>query len=164
MLPSFVPLFLCPMDPLVRPKFLLLLLEQGDRSLEDHTRLFLCFADATSYPDNALCSFYDASLNTASRRCRPKMVLERISPPSWSGLWRETNRYSPFAPWMILPHPLLTQSPAHHLPAVRSISPNPPMTESLFPLRSTSKHKAERLSGRSSWKLSPTHQTRCESR
>lgn len=57
---------LCPMDPLVRPEFLLLL-EQGDRSLEDHTRPFLCVANATSYPDNALCSFYDASLNTASR-------------------------------------------------------------------------------------------------
>ncbi len=55
------------MDPLVRPKFLLLLLEQGDRSLEDHTRLFLCVANATSYPGDVLCSFYDASLNTASR-------------------------------------------------------------------------------------------------
>ncbi len=55
------------MDPLVRPEFLLLLLEQGDRSLEDHTRLFLCLANATSYPDDALCSFYDASLNTVSR-------------------------------------------------------------------------------------------------
>ncbi len=55
------------MDPLLRPEFLLLLLEQEDRSLEDHTRLFLCVANATSYPDDALCSFYDASLNTASR-------------------------------------------------------------------------------------------------
>ncbi len=55
------------MDPLVRPEFLLLLLEQGDRSLEDHTRLFLCEANTTSYPDDVLCSFYDASLNTATR-------------------------------------------------------------------------------------------------
>ncbi len=55
------------MDPLLRPEFLLLLLEQEDRSLEDHTRLFLCVANATSYPDDVLCSFYDASLNTASR-------------------------------------------------------------------------------------------------
>ncbi len=55
------------MDPLIRPEFLLLLLEQEDRYLEDHTRLFLCVANATSYPDDALCSFYDASLNTASR-------------------------------------------------------------------------------------------------
>ncbi len=55
------------MDPLVRPEFLLLLLQQGDRSLEDHTRLFLCVANATSYPDDVLCTFYDASLNTASR-------------------------------------------------------------------------------------------------
>ncbi len=46
-----------PMDPLVRPEFLLLLLEQGDRSLEDHTRLFLLLANTTSYPDDALCSW-----------------------------------------------------------------------------------------------------------
>ncbi len=84
---------------------------------------------------------------------RPKMVLERISPPSWSGLWRET--------WK---DPLQTQNPAHHLPAVRSISPSPPMMESHSLLRSTSQHKAERLSRRSSRKLSPTHQIRCESR
>ncbi len=41
------------MDPLSRPEFLLLLLEQGDRSLEDHTRLFLLIANTTSYPDDA---------------------------------------------------------------------------------------------------------------
>ncbi len=41
-----VPFFflMCPMDPLIRPEFLLLVLEQGDRSLEDHTRLFLLLA------------------------------------------------------------------------------------------------------------------------
>ncbi len=60
------------MDPLVWPEFLLLLLEQGDRSLEDHTRLFLCVANATSYPDDAHCTFYDASLNTASRALSSK--------------------------------------------------------------------------------------------
>ncbi len=56
-----------PMDPLLRPEFLLLLLEQEDRSLEDHTRLFQFLANTTSYPDDVLCSFYDASLNTACR-------------------------------------------------------------------------------------------------
>ncbi len=56
-----------PMDPFFRPKFLLLLLEQGDKSLEDHTRLFLMLANATCYPDGTLCSFYNASLNTACR-------------------------------------------------------------------------------------------------
>ncbi len=58
---------LCPMDPLIQPKFLLLMLEQGDRYLEDHTRLFLMLANATSYPDDAICAFYDASLNTTCR-------------------------------------------------------------------------------------------------
>ncbi len=52
------------MDPLLRPEFLLLLLEQGERSLEGHTRLFLVLS---SYPDDALCSFYDAGLNIAYR-------------------------------------------------------------------------------------------------
>ncbi len=56
------------MDPLLRLEFLLLLLlEQGERSLEDHTRLFLVLAHTTSYLDDALCSFYDASLTTACR-------------------------------------------------------------------------------------------------
>ncbi len=53
------------MDPLTRPEFLLL--EQGDRALEDHIRLFLLLANLTSYPDDVLCSFYDASLNTSCR-------------------------------------------------------------------------------------------------
>ncbi len=66
-LPSVFLSVMCPMDPLLRPEFLLLLLEQGERSLEDHTRLFLALAELTSYPDDALCSLYDASLNTACR-------------------------------------------------------------------------------------------------
>lgn len=49
------------------PSFLLLLLEQGKRSLEDHIRLFQLLANTTSYTDNTHCSFYDASLNTAYR-------------------------------------------------------------------------------------------------
>ncbi len=99
-----------------------------------------------------------------AERCHPKMVLERISLPSWSGLWRVTDHHSPSAPWMISPDPLLTQSPAHHLPAVPSISPSPPMTENHLPPRSVSHHKAERLSRGSPRKLSPTRQIRCESR
>ncbi len=90
-----------------------------------------------------------------AERCRPKMVLEGISPPTWSGLWRETDHPSLSALRMISPDPLQTQSPAHHLPAVRSTSPSPPMMESHFPPRSASQRKAERLSGRSPRKLSP---------
>ncbi|XP_058614728.1 uncharacterized protein LOC131529176 [Onychostoma macrolepis] len=55
------------MDPLLRPEYLLLLLEQGERSLEGHTKLFLVLASLTTYPDDALCAFYDASLNIAYR-------------------------------------------------------------------------------------------------
>ncbi|KAL0172993.1 hypothetical protein M9458_033304, partial [Cirrhinus mrigala] len=57
-----------PFVPFSSPEFfLLLLLEQGDQSLEDHTRLFLVLANHTSYPDDALCSFYEMSLNTTCR-------------------------------------------------------------------------------------------------
>ncbi len=133
------------MDPLIRPEFLLLLLEQGDRSLEDHTRLFLLLANATSYPDNALCSFYDASLNTASR-----------------ALWTLARNRSPLT---ICPVDDLARStpdpePSPPSPRVRSISPSPPMMESYFPPRSASQRKAERLSRGSPWKLSPSDQVR----
>ncbi|KAL0147822.1 hypothetical protein M9458_056899, partial [Cirrhinus mrigala] len=47
--------------------FLLLLLEQGEKSLKGHTRLFVFLANLTSYPDDMLCSFYDTSLNSECR-------------------------------------------------------------------------------------------------
>ncbi len=152
------------MDPLIRPEFLLLLLEQGDRSLEDHTRLFLLLANATSYPDNALCSFYDASLNTASR------ALSSEDGPREDFVafveWTLARNRSPLT---ICPVDDLARStpdpePSPPSPRVRSISPSPPMMESYFPPRSASQRKAERLSRGSPWKLSPTRQTRCESR
>ncbi len=80
----FVTIVCFPMDSLVRPELFLLLLEQEDRSLEDHTRLFLLLANATTYPDDALCAF-------CPKHCFPNMVLERLLPPSWSGLWQETD-------------------------------------------------------------------------
>ncbi|KAL0177682.1 hypothetical protein M9458_026576, partial [Cirrhinus mrigala] len=49
------------------PAVLILLLEQGDRSLEDHTKDFVFLANYTHYPDNCLCSFYFAGLNTTTR-------------------------------------------------------------------------------------------------
>ncbi len=63
----FVPsiLFLVSMDPLIRRRYILLLLELGERSLEGHTRLFLVLANLTTYPDDVLCAFYSASLNIA---------------------------------------------------------------------------------------------------
>ncbi len=82
--PFFVTIVCFPMDSLVRPELFLLLLDQEDRSLKDHTRLFLLLANATTYPDDALCAF-------CPKRCFPNMVLERLLPPSWSGLWRETD-------------------------------------------------------------------------
>ncbi|KAL0188066.1 hypothetical protein M9458_015165, partial [Cirrhinus mrigala] len=47
------------------PAVLVLLLEQGDRSLEDHTMDFVFLTNYTHYPDNCLCSFYFAGLLAA---------------------------------------------------------------------------------------------------
>ncbi len=49
------------------PAVLVLLLEQGDRSLEDHTEDFVFLSNYMHYPDNCLCSFYQAGLNTSIR-------------------------------------------------------------------------------------------------
>ncbi|KAL0194994.1 hypothetical protein M9458_008566 [Cirrhinus mrigala] len=48
------------MDPAVQ----IILLEQGNRSLEDHTRDFVHLVPLTHYPDSCLCTFYRAGLNT----------------------------------------------------------------------------------------------------
>ncbi|KAI2655773.1 IgA FC receptor [Labeo rohita] len=49
------------------PAFRLLLLEQGNRSLEDHTKDFMFLAPMTHYPDSSLCSFYRTGLNPTTR-------------------------------------------------------------------------------------------------
>ncbi|KAL0173680.1 hypothetical protein M9458_029648, partial [Cirrhinus mrigala] len=49
------------------PAVLVLLLEQGDRSLEDHTMDFVFLANLTHYPDSYLCSFYHTGVNTTTR-------------------------------------------------------------------------------------------------
>ncbi|KAI2657009.1 tRNA (guanine-N(7)-)-methyltransferase [Labeo rohita] len=49
------------------PAVLVLLLEQGECSLEDHTMDFVFLANLTHYPDSCLCSFYQAGLHTATR-------------------------------------------------------------------------------------------------
>ncbi len=53
------------------PAVLVLLQEQGDRSLKDHTKDFVFLANLTHYPDSCLCSFYQAGLNTATRAGTP---------------------------------------------------------------------------------------------
>ncbi len=47
----------------------------------------------------------------SAKRRRPKMALERISPPFWIGYWRETDLHSPSVLRRISPVPLQTQSP-----------------------------------------------------
>lgn len=61
---AFVSPFVFLMD---RPEFLLLLLEQGELTLEDQTRLFLEISNLTSYQDDVLCAFYIVSINIVCR-------------------------------------------------------------------------------------------------
>ncbi|KAI2654645.1 Zinc metalloprotease ZmpB [Labeo rohita] len=51
------------MDPTV----LLILLKQGERSLEDHTRDYIFLAEHSHFPDSSLCKFYYAGLNTTTK-------------------------------------------------------------------------------------------------
>ncbi len=81
-----------------------------------------------------------------TERRRPRMALERISPPLWSGYWREMDLRSQPVPRRISPVPLPTQCPAHHLPAARSACLSPPLTESQSPPWPTSHRRMERQS------------------
>ncbi len=148
-----------PMDPLVRPEFLLLLLEQEDRSLEDHTRLFLCVVNATSYPDDTLCSFYDASLNTASRA-----LSSEDGPREDFTAFVEWTLARNGSPLTVSPEDDLARStpdPEPSPPSPRGKEHQPEPTDDGEPFPSAI---CEPALSRSSRKLSPTRQTRCESR
>ncbi len=146
------------------PTVLVLLLEQGDRSLEDHTEDFVILANYMSYPDSCLCSFYITGLNTSTREQLSgdgPREIERASPHSSSGCWCPASRNSPWTSWMLTPVPLGTQSPVIHHPAARRC-PSPPQTESQSLPRSLTHRHQERQSCRSP--PSPNCPTRCESR
>ncbi|KAI2658971.1 Cytosolic carboxypeptidase 1 [Labeo rohita] len=49
------------------PTVLLPILEQGNRSLEDHTKDFMYLASMTHYPVSSLCSFYLTGLNPTTQ-------------------------------------------------------------------------------------------------
>ncbi|KAL0152414.1 hypothetical protein M9458_052137 [Cirrhinus mrigala] len=87
-------------DPALR----LLLLEQGNRSLEDHTKDVVFLDPLTHYPDSSLCSFYRTGLNPTTRAqlsgdgpreslaayiewvlvsSRPSRIVEDTSNTSW---------------------------------------------------------------------------------
>ncbi|KAI2649271.1 Transcription elongation factor spt5 [Labeo rohita] len=51
------------MDPTV----LLIIMKQGERSLEDHTRDYIFLAEHSHFPDSSLCTFYCAGLNTTTK-------------------------------------------------------------------------------------------------
>ncbi len=66
------------------PAILILLLEQGDHSLEDHTKDFVFLANLTHYPDSFLCSFYQAGLNAATRaQLSREGPRERLASIEW---------------------------------------------------------------------------------
>ncbi|ROL40712.1 hypothetical protein DPX16_9706 [Anabarilius grahami] len=49
------------------PAFLLICLEQKDRSLEEHLNDFLFLATSTHFPESSLCNFLFAGLNTTTK-------------------------------------------------------------------------------------------------
>ncbi len=103
---------------------------QGERSLEDHARQFFLLAHTTSYTDDALCVFYDASLNTTCRA-----LSSEDGPRVEFAAFVEWTLARNGSPLTISPEDDLARStPAHHLPAVRSTSPSPPLMESHFQL------------------------------
>ncbi len=116
------------------------------------------------YPDDALCSFYDASLNAASRA-----LSSEDGPREDFAAFVEWTLASNGWPLIICAVDDLARStpdpePSPPSPAVRSISPEPTDDGEPFPPRSASQRKAERLSRGLPRKLSPTRQIRCESR
>ncbi len=81
------------------PAVLILLLEQGDRSLEDHTNDFVFLANLTHYPDNCLCSFYYAGPHHT--RAVVRGWSSRASPSSSRGRWCPASH---IWPWTSQPH------------------------------------------------------------
>ncbi|KTF81875.1 hypothetical protein cypCar_00043351, partial [Cyprinus carpio] len=128
-----------------------------------HTRLFCVLASLTNYLDDKFCAFYDAIWNIVYRaplsedgpRGNFTTFVERH--------WREMDLRSPPVPRSSSPVPLPTQSPAHHLPAQRSLRLSPLMKESQFPPLSASQRNTERLSGVSPLTECVSRQTRCDS-
>lgn len=49
------------------PAFLLLCLEQGDRSLEQHLEDYIFLATLSNFPNECLCTFLYAGLNTPTK-------------------------------------------------------------------------------------------------
>ncbi len=111
-----------PMDPLVRPEFLLL----QDRSLEDHTRLFLFVANTTSYQDNARCAFYDSSLNTACRA-----LLSEVGPREDFAAFVEWTLARNGSPLTICPEDDLARSTPDPVPSPPSPHCSPLLEDAL---------------------------------
>ncbi len=139
------------MDAFTRPKYLLLLLEQGDRSLEDHTRLFLMLANTTSYLDDTLCSFYEASLNNTCR-----------APSSEDGLredfaafveWTLPRNGSPFTICPMEDFARSTPDPEPSPPSPRCAEPHPKPTEDGEPVPAAIDEPAQYRA--TEWRIAP---------
>ncbi|KAI2660342.1 RNA-directed DNA polymerase from mobile element jockey [Labeo rohita] len=64
------------MDPTVK----IIILEQGNRSLEDHTRDFVHLVPHTHYPDSCLCTFYRWVLASCGSSWTVDIVEKDVSP------------------------------------------------------------------------------------
>ncbi len=121
-----------PMDPLVRPEFLLL----QDRSLEEHTRLFLFVANTTSYQDNACCAFNDSSLNTACRA-----LLSEVGPrEDFAAFVEWTSAQPTFSPLLPAPRRCPPVPPPRRYPPSHPPTPASSTAVVWQPLYSPSAH------------------------
>ncbi len=145
------------------PAVLVLLLEQGDRSLEDHTEDFVFLANYTHYPDNCLSTFYRAGLNTTTR--------EQLSGDG------PRESLAAFIEWVLVSckSKLTVDIADNDTSPTRDPEPSqpPPHSAELFvptadrepePAASVEPSQPERQSRRSPRSLSPKCLTRCESR
>ncbi|KTF87732.1 hypothetical protein cypCar_00046815, partial [Cyprinus carpio] len=133
---SFIECFFCPVVPYGSS-----LLSQippppagsGDRSLEDHisVSLFLMLANTTSYPEDVLCTFYDASLNTACRAPSSEdgpregfATFMQWTVPTICVVRASWDCHPPVSPWLEYP---LTLPPASKLcTPPRPVDPSAP--------------------------------------
>ncbi|KAL0168097.1 hypothetical protein M9458_036319, partial [Cirrhinus mrigala] len=126
---------------------LILLLEQGDHSLEDHTTDFVFLTNLTHYPDSCLCSFFQAGLNTTTG---PQLLTTYVE-------WVLVSFNSPLTVVFVEDDTSPTLDPELSQPSLRFAEhePEPTVTDEPSPKGAT------KGSPRSQ---SPSRPTRCESR
>ncbi|KAI2663417.1 Filamentous hemagglutinin [Labeo rohita] len=143
------------------PAILVLLLEQGDCSLEDHTTDFVFLANLTHYPDSCLCSFFQAGLNTAARALSGEGPRESLT--AYVEAQPTITRFTEHEPEPTAdgePEPSMTDEPSPQEATVLRISPEPePITSNQVQEPAISHVTVEVTVAREGAEESPAHCT-----